>query len=593
MTQYQTDRDHPTRRLARQEAMNVATNEAENLLQKNEDLRRRLEEAEDLVRAIRSDSVDGFVVTREEGEERVLLLETAGRPYQILVEEMQQGAVATAADGTVLYCNRRFAEMLRRPVDEVIGASVYGFLEAPSQSAYAEVVGSGSGQGEFGLLRSDGGIVPVHVAVNAVRNSDAATYLIVTDLTEQLARRRAEQLAERLEQELEERKRIEDALRVSETRLAEAGRRKDEFLSVLSHELRGPLAPIQNALHVLQRDPEGPLAQQAREILERQTTYMARITDDLFDLSRISSGAILLRKERLDLTQVCKRAVEDYRATLEAAGLKVEVRVPEKPCWIHGDATRLSQILTNILQNAAKFTEAGGGVVVSMSEDSAEGESVAIITVRDNGIGMDSEHLGRVFEPFRAGAGTYDRSGGGLGIGMALAKGLVELHGGRILASSDGTGKGSEFTLRLPLDLDSVEPSKPIRSAVAPVKAYKILVIEDCIDAAESLEMLLHLMGHQVEKAYDGPVGIEIAKRFKPEVIICDIGLPSPMDGNAVAEILRKDFPRGTAFMIALTGYGQHEDQRRSHEAGFDFHVTKPADPKELEKLLASLSSQI
>jgi PAS domain S-box-containing protein len=549
----------------RQETMHTATNEAEKRVQENEGL-------------------------RPEGD-RVLMLETAYRPYRILVEKMQQGAVATAADGTVLYCNRRFAEMLRRPADEVIGTSVYGFLATPSQSAYAEVVGSGSGQGEFGLVRSDGSVVPVHVAVNAVEDSDASAYLIVTDLTEQLARRRAEQLTERLGRELEERKRVEDALRLSETRLAEASRRKDEFLAVLSHELRGPLAPIQNALHVLQRDPNGPLAQQARDIVERQATHMARITDDLFDLSRISSGTILLRKERLDLTELVRRAVEDYRITLEKAGLKVELRIPERPLWMNGDPTRLSQILTNILQNAAKFTEAGGNVTVSMSEE-ADG-SGAEITIRDNGIGMDGEHLARVFEAFRPGTRVYDRSGAGLGIGMALAKGLAELHGGRLLAVSDGAGKGSEFTIRLPLERESAAPERAIRSAPAPAKSYRILVIEDCADAAESLVMLLHLMGHEVEKAHDGPVGIGIARRYRPEVVICDIGLPGAMDGYAVAEILRKELPRGSTFMIALTGYGQHQDQQRSHEAGFDFHVTKPADPRELEKLLASLSSQI
>ena len=569
--------------------MHIAPGEPENLLHQNEELRRRLEEAEDLMHGIRSERVDGFV-SRGDGE-RILMLETAHRPYRILVERMQQGAVATAPDGTVLYCNQRFAEMVRLLVDQIIGNSVYRFLAAPSQSAYAEVVGSGSGQGEFGLLRSDGSVIPVYVAVNAVEDPEASTYLIVTDLTDQLARRRAEQLAERLESELEERKRAEDALRISETRLAESSRRKDEFLAVLSHELRGPLAPIQSALHVLQRDPNGPLAQRAREILDRQTTHMARITDDLFDLSRISSGTILLRKERLDLTELVRRAVEDYRSTLEAAGLGVEARLPEKQLWVSGDSTRLAQILSNILQNAAKFTEAGGRVTVGLSE--GWNGDAAVITVQDTGIGMDGEHLTRVFEAFRPGARTYDRSGGGLGIGMALAKGLAELHGGRIMAASDGAGRGSLFTIQIPLEREAAAPPKPIRSAPAPAKSYRILVIEDCVDAAESMEMLLHLMGHDVEKAYDGPVGVEIAKRYLPEIVICDIGLPGPMDGYAVAEVLRHDFPRGSAFMIALTGYGQLEDQRRSHEAGFDFHVTKPADPKELEKLLASLSSQI
>jgi len=564
--------------------MNIATHETKK------GLRQEMKEAEDLVHATRDNRVDAFVVARPDGE-RVLTLESADVPYRILVEKMQQGAVATGADGTVLYCNRRFAEMLQRPVDEVVRKSVYGFLAAPFQTAYAEVVDSGSGQGEFGLLRADGAVVPIHVTVNAVEDMEGVSYLIVTDLTDQIARRRAEQLAERLERELEERKRVEDALRLSEAQLADQSRRKDQFLAVLSHEIRGPLAPIQSALHVLQRDPNGPLAAQARDIVERQVTHMARITDDLFDLSRISSGTILLRRERVDLTEVVRRAVGDYRIALEAAGLSLESHLPDRSLWVSGDPTRLTQILTNILQNAVKFTEAGGRVTVALSER-ADGTS-ASIGIRDTGVGMDGEHLARVFEAFRPGARTYDRGSGGLGIGMALAKGLTELHGGRILAFSEGAAQGSEFIVELPLEREPAVREARIRSAPAPAKSYRILVIEDCVDAAESMEMLLHLMGHDVEKAYDGPVGIELAKRFRPDVVICDIGLPGSMDGYAVAQILRREFPRGKTFMIALTGYGQHEDQMRSHDAGFDFHVTKPADPKELEKLLASLSSQI
>jgi signal transduction histidine kinase/ActR/RegA family two-component response regulator len=481
--------------------------------------------------------------------------------------------------------------MLQRPVEDVVRKSAYGFLAAPFQRAYAEVVGTGSGQGEFGLIRADGELVPVHVTVNAVEGQEGVSYLIVTDMTEQLARRRAEQLAQRLERELEERRRVEDALRLSEARLADASRRKDQFLAVLSHEIRGPLAPIQNALHVLQRDPNGPLAAQARDIVERQATHMARITDDLFDLSRISSGTILLRKERIDLSELVRRAVGDYRTTLEAAGLTVEAHLPKHPLWTNGDSTRLTQILTNILQNAAKFTEAGGRVTVTLLGD-PNGTS-ATIGIRDTGLGMDGEHLARVFEAFRPGARMYDRGGGGLGIGMALAKGLAELHGGRISASSDGAGLGSQFTVEIPLEREAPVRENTTKYTPERAKCYKILVVEDCIDAAESMEMLLNLMGHEVEKAYDGPVGIELAKRFQPDIVICDIGLPGPLDGYAVAQILRRDFPRGKTFMIALTGYGQHEDQVRSHEAGFDFHVTKPADPKELERLLASLSSQI
>jgi len=552
----------------------------DELVRQNEDIRKRLEDAEQVIQAIRSDQVDGFVV-EQEGSNKVLLLESAEGPYRILVERMHQGAVAIDSDGRILYCNGRFCEMLRRRTDEVIGAPVHRFLASTSGPLGAD------SQGEFGLESADGSHTPVHITVNSLQDARAAAYLIVTDLTDHKARQKAEQAAAVLARELEERKRAEAALRASEARLAEADRRKNEFLAVLAHELRNPLGPIRNAVHVLDREPEGPLVAEARGIIERQVTHMARLTDDLLDVSRVAAGRLLLRRKRLDLVQLLSEVVEDYRGTLEAAGLALEFPLPEQPLWVNGDSTRLAQVMGNIIHNASKFTEAGGRVEICASE-SPDGKS-ALIAIRDTGMGMDAEALERIFDAFSLGARMGGSGQEGLGVGMALARGLIELHEGSIIAASEGRARGSQFTIRLPLLPEPQPDAITVHAAPALPRSYRILVIEDNPDAADSLQILLRLMGHVVKKAYNGPAGIEVARRFRPEVVLCDIGLPGNMSGYDVAHALRREISPGPAFMVALTGYGQEDDLRKAHEAGFDFHMIKPADPKELEQLLASL----
>jgi signal transduction histidine kinase len=370
--------------------------------------------------------------------------------------------------------------------------------------------------------------------------------------------------------------------------IQEGDRRKDEFLAMLAHELRNPLAPIRNAVHVLRLVgvQQPPLAQ-ARDMIDRQVTHMARLIDDLLDMSRLSRGKILLRKERVDLVEVVRATVEDYRSMLEATGLHLQVRLPEAPLYTHGDPTRLAQVVGNVLHNANKFTDAGGRVSVELAAEGAV-ES-AVIAVRDTGIGMDAEVLGRVFEAFSQADRSLDRSRGGLGLGLALVKGLVELHGGEVAVASDGPGKGTALTIRLPL---GTEPT-PVRQVAVPARATRaarrVLVIEDSPDAAESMRMLLAMTGHQVEVSATGVAGVERAREFRPDVVLCDIGLPGGMDGYAVARALRRDAELSSVFLVAATGYGQAEDQRRAREAGFDAHLTKPVDFAELQRLLALL----
>ncbi len=372
--------------------------------------------------------------------------------------------------------------------------------------------------------------------------------------------------------------------REAERELQEANRRKDNFLAMLAHELRNPLAPIRNAAQVLRMAGLDPgRLERARSMIDRQVAHMARLIDDLLDVSRISQGKILIRKEPVDLAALVRATVEDHRPLFEGAGLALLLEVPDRPLWMDGDPTRLSQALGNLLQNAIKFTNQEGRVTVRLAErgDSAE------LTVEDTGVGMDPEILARLFQPFSQADQTLDRSRGGLGLGLALVKGLVEMHGGSVEAESGGGGRGSALTLRLPLQARESAPA-PGEAATPEAKTLRILIIEDNQDAADSLQILLELSGHRAEVAYTGKDGLDASRRLPPQVVLCDIGLPGGMNGYDVARGLRAELPG--IHLIALTGYAQEEDQRRAMEAGFDRHLTKPVDPTALIRLLGEMS---
>ncbi|WP_438028710.1 PAS domain S-box protein [Sorangium sp. So ce233] len=374
----------------------------------------------------------------------------------------------------------------------------------------------------------------------------------------------------------------------AEAALQEADRRKDDFLAMLAHELRNPLGPIRNAVEVLQRVAgQQPSLVRACGVIDRQVLHMARLVDDLLDVSRVVRGRVQLRKERCELSQLLRQTAEDYRSTLEASGLRLKLELPPEPLWVHGDPTRLSQVLSNVLHNAGKFTDPGGRVTVTLS---ATSEGSAVVRVRDTGIGMDPAMLARVFEPFSQAERSLERSRGGLGLGLALVKGIVALHGGTVSAESQGIGHGTEMVLHLPLDraLDP-SPGRRAPSSLHPPRPLRILIIEDNEDAAESLQALLAMNGYRVEIALSGPAGVEAARSFRPEVVLCDIGLPGGMDGYGVARALKGSLG-GSSLMIALTGHGQDEDRRRVREAGFDMHFIKPIDPGSLQELLASFT---
>jgi CheY-like chemotaxis protein len=386
---------------------------------------------------------------------------------------------------------------------------------------------------------------------------------------------------------------------------------------MLAHELRNPLAPIRNAAHLLKLwGPAEPRLTRAREIIDRQVRHLARQLDDLLDVSRITRGKIELRPVRLDLVALVRETAEDTRGVIEEAGLTLTLDLPPEPLWVQGDPTRLAQVVGNLLANAVKFTQHGGIVTVRLSPNcgnlaprppclGGKGESCppdagdspfppreggrgvrsAGLVVRDTGIGIASDMLPRVFETFTQADRSLDRSQGGLGLGLALVKGLVELHGGQVQAHSEGVGRGAEFTVRLPLAAPPAASEVRELSAPAATGPIRVLIVEDNRDAAETLRDLLELSGCTVAVAYSGPEALEMARGFHPEVVLCDLGLPG-MNGYEVAAALRQDPAAATARLIAVTGYGQEEDRRRSHDAGFDIHLTKPIDPDELQRLL-------
>jgi signal transduction histidine kinase/CheY-like chemotaxis protein len=370
--------------------------------------------------------------------------------------------------------------------------------------------------------------------------------------------------------------------RVAELRdAAEASRHKDDFLAMLAHELRNPLAPIVSAMHVLRLHPEdAQRVQQAREVVERQVGHQARLLDDLLDVSRITRGKIDLRKTPVDLAAVVADAVETTRPLIDERGHTLTVQVPRQPLHVHADATRLGQVIANLLNNAAKFTDPGGAIVVTLATDHTE----AIVRVRDTGHGIPPEMQAHVFDLFTQVDPSLARSQGGLGIGLTLVRRIVEMHGGRVEVRSEGRGHGTEFTVRLPMEQAVGGP--PGGAAVtAPTTARHILIIEDNADAREMLRISLELEGHRVEATDDGLRGVEMALALRPAVVLVDIGLPG-LDGYGVAARVRAARGRDVV-LIALTGYGQPDDRERTRHAGFDAHVVKPVDPDTLARLLA------
>jgi two-component system, sensor histidine kinase len=375
----------------------------------------------------------------------------------------------------------------------------------------------------------------------------------------------------------------------AEEALRDADRRKDQFLATLAHELRNPLAPIRNAVELM--DPKyhaaDAVVRDARMIARRQVEHLSRLVDDLLDVSRITHGKIALRMETVDLASAVATAVETNQPAIERKHHALRVSVPDAPCVIRGDPIRVAQVIGNLLSNAAKYTPDGGAIELDVRVT----DGAVAIRVADNGIGIPREELADVFNLFMQSADSLARSEGGLGIGLSLARTLTELHGGTIEARSEGAGKGCEFVVQLPLAMTheyaAAAAAKQASVTEAPQSKRRVMIVDDSVDGAESMSVLLEMLGHEVRVVYDGASALAAAPGFRPEVVILDIGLPD-LDGYHVARALRAQPESAGALLIALTGYGQEADRQRTRAAGFDHHLVKPASLEDVERVIAA-----
>jgi PAS domain S-box-containing protein len=479
-----------------------------------------------------------------------------------LLGQVHDGVMAVDENGRITYWNKGAEEILGWPASEALGLASGDLLtrRIESSSPYeppSKLLATDGYEGEVRQRRRDGSYVTVDVRSAALHGPGGELRGIINTI-----------------RDVSERKQAQEA--------REAERRKDEFMAVLSHELRNPLGAIRNSLFVLKRAPAGSdQSKRCEEVIDRQITHLTRLVDDLLDVTRVARGKVQLKCDRVELATLVKRTIDDHRATFVANGIDLRARTSVAPIWITADATRIEQVVGNLLGNAAKFTPRGGRVEVVLE---MEGPN-AKLGVRDNGVGIDPAVVDCLFQPFTQAAQTLDRSRGGLGLGLALVKGLVELHGGSVDVASEGPGHGAEFTVRLPLSAAIAETQ-----AVTPrpsAQRRRVLVIEDNIDAANSLKAALEFAGHDVEVAYDGPSGLARARACRPEVVLCDVGLPG-ISGYEVALAFAADDELRDCVLIALTGYGLPEDKERAISAGFARHVTKPLTLEALEEVLGS-----
>ena len=516
-----------------------------------------------------------------QSEEKLRLLVEGVSDYAIFMLE---------PDGKVGTWNAGAERLKGYRADEIVGRHFSTFYPAEArarrwpQQELELAARDGRFEDEGWRIRKDGSRFWANVVITALRDADGKLQgfaKVTRDLTE---RRAAEESLRHAYADLE--RRVDE--RTAE--LAARDRHKDEFLAMLGHELRNPLAPIRNALEILKLEGAPAAARsQAQQLIGRQVQHLVRLVDDLLDVSRIMQGKIELRHERIPLATVVERAIETAQPTIDARGHRLAVSLPAEPVFIHGDLIRLAQVLSNLLVNAAKYTPQAGEIRLAAST----GHDQLRIRVKDTGIGMPPELLPKVFDFFVQGSRSLERSQGGLGIGLTLVKRLVEMHGGTVAAHSAGAGKGSELIVDLPLPdqsaADDVLAAGGVGSAVGG-RRRRVLVVDDNVDAAESAAALLSIWGHEARTVHDGLSVLRQVKEFRPEIVLLDIGLPGK-NGYDVARELRALPASPVRLIAAMTGYGQAEDRQRSAEAGFDVHLTKPLDLEQLRDLLVSGSA--
>ncbi len=551
-----------------------------------ETLRNRLREAEETLAAIRNGEVDSLVVSGPQGNQ-VFSLKGAEQPYRVFVEQMFEGAVTLTVEGTILYSNARFAEMMRCPLQKVIGGQIQTFVQAGDREYLEQLLSEPDGKkARFVLQACDGSVVAAQLALGRMPIGDVETVgLVVTDLTEQEEKQElAAALASlRVAQDLLQRQNEE--LQAAQRAAEAANQAKDNFLASLSHELRTPLAPVMMTVATLERTPSFPAEfQNSLRMIRRNVELEARLIDDLLDITRIVRGKLDLRSQPLDAHQVLNSALEICRSDMEAKRLELALEFEASRSGVIGDPVRVQQILWNLLRNATKFTPDGGRITVRTANHNDE----LHISVTDTGIGVDQEALGKIFVPFEQTDRNITRQFGGLGLGLAISRRLAQLHGGTVTASSPGSGQGATFTLILPtaVETSAHDQNPDSHRQQAKHTGLRILLVEDHDDTRMVLGEVLRKK-HTVREAFDIASALEAAGKEQYDLLISDLGLP---DGTGL-DLLKRVRQLQNVRSICLSGYGMEHDVSRSREAGFEMHLTKPVELDRLEAVVDSFAS--
>ncbi|MEP7341324.1 MAG: PAS domain S-box protein [Acidobacteriota bacterium] len=491
-----------------------------------------------------------------------------------IVDSSDDAIVSKTLDGRIKSWNKAAERIFGYTAAEAIGQPIYLLIPPELREEEDQILGRlkrGERIDHYVTRRrkKDGTLIDVSLTISPIKNNEGeliGASKIARDITEQ--------------------KCAEERLRELAARLSEADRRKNEFLAMLAHELRNPLAPIRNALQIVRlSEIKDEAVKSASEIMGRQIDHMVHLIDDLLDISRISQGKIELRRELVELTQIIHQAIETCGPTIERARQDLTVMLPPQPIYLHADPVRLAQIFCNLLNNSCKYSEPGGRISLTAEQHGSD----VVVSMKDTGVGIPPDMLPKIFEMFTQVDRSLERSQGGLGIGLSLVQRLVEMHDGSVSAFSKGPGQGSEFVVRLPI-VEGIEQPVPesADSESATTPARRFLVVDDNRDSADSMAMWLKITGNQTHTAYDGLEAMEAAATFRPEVVLLDIGLPK-LNGYEVARKIRQQPWGKSMVLVALTGWGQEEDRRKSSEAGFNGHLVKPVDLDNLMKLLAEI----
>jgi PAS domain S-box-containing protein len=503
-----------------------------------------------------------------------------------LIELSQDAIIVRDTSDTIVFWNRGAHDMYGWSQEETLGKKTHTLLKTECaitpEGLDAQLAKEDTWEGELRQARRDSTFLVVYSRQVLIRDGGDAPSAILE-----------------INRDITEQRRTEALLQKQSEALLQADRRKNEFLATLAHELRNPLSPICNAIQVIRLEGNAPgRLLELRDMLDRQAHQLSRIVEDLLDMTRIVEGKIELRKERVELSTAVATALESSRSLIDRSGHHLTVKLPAEPVYLEADPVRLAQVLTNLLHNAAKFTDAGGHIWLTARRDvGSKPPGEVVLSVRDTGIGIPADLLPHIFEMFTQGDRSVGRTRSGLGVGLTLVRSLVRMHGGSTEVHSAGPGQGSEFIVHLPLAPDppvalgppapkeEATPSRQESESKAAAPLRRILVVDDNQDQAQSLGMLLRLMGYEIHVVHDGPSAVEAAVTMVPDVALIDIGLPG-MNGYEVARQIRQHPELEQVVLVAQTGWGQEEDRRRSREAGFDYHLVKPVDTDALQNVL-------